>query len=320
LENINDYKRFEYLTHFLCFVVVIFASLVAGYKFDEIIHGNLKESFYANSVLINGTSLSADYNVFAAALILGVISGKYIYDKTKNVFYRFTIIFFQIYILAIVFFSNSRRGVLFIIFAVVLLLTFTFNERNLWKHMKIRMIKNLFIIALPAVLFLFLFNPTSKIVLNNSNTQEIINRINTLTNEKQVVGDRIVRIVFAEDLISSFTFPQLLIGDGFHYLEQYSNHFHTELGADYPHNFLYSTVLYSGIIGLLLIIIFIYKVMRMYLRNFSIMSSFALWFIVLFLFSLTSANTWFSLRLNIILSLLPFLTFTNLKKKFDQTN
>lgn len=316
IKNNSDYRRFEYLCHLLTFLAVSIASLIGGYKFNQILQGNFASNYYAvDGTLINGTSLSQDYNIFASALILGAISGKYLIDKTRNKFVRFLIIAFDLYILVIVFFSSSRRGVLFIFLTLFILLTFSFNQTGYFHQFRRNLLKNIFGVGIPLVLILLLFSRQTDRVFSNDKTVQILNRISTLNNEETVANDRIVRLNYANDLVKSFSWPELIYGNGFLYLNKYSNHFHTQEGSDYPHNFFYSTLLYSGIVGLCLMIFLIIYVSKAYILNFSFVGSFAIWFLILLLFSVTSTNTWYSLRLNIFLTLLPFLTLINSNKR-----
>ena len=118
----------------------------------------------------------------------------------------------------------------------------------------------------------------------------------------------------------SLSINQKLFGGGFDYLEMFGAKF-GEGKYDYPHNPFLSAFLYSGIIGGIAYIWFMFLVFYYYIKYYRYHIYFFICFLVAFYFSFFSANTHFSVPIYAILCIIPFLTkyiVENEKKNAEQ--
>lgn len=89
-----------------------------------------------------------------------------------------------------------------------------------------------------------------------------------------------------------YSWRNRIFGGGFGFLNWYGNYFqHDKTKCDYPHNPFLSILLYSGILGLILYIILVYKVFRIYLSFLKDFPLLPIFFIIVFFFSFFSSAT-----------------------------
>lgn len=111
---------------------------------------------------------------------------------------------------------------------------------------------------------------------------------------QSITVSRTNRFAYGYELFKSFNPTNKMLGKGFSYTTMFSEEFNTEVEHDYPHNFFISTVLYSGIIGLVFILLFLGYVFYTLIKA---KTNFTFLLILLglnFSFFLISGNTIFS--------------------------
>jgi hypothetical protein len=306
--HIVNKEDFHFLLNkifYLTFLFSFITSLCGAYKFLAILNGNELSVFYTDSGdLINGTSLTADYNIFALGLILGVISGKFIYEITLNKIFKNVILLVQIFMLVIVLLSNSRRGFIFIFIALFIMFFYSESRKNKFE------LKKFFLLIILCIIIFSLFENFLNILINNDYSLEIFNRLSTLkTNE--FMSDRVERLDYGYKLINNYSFSELIKGKGFFYFESYSANFNTELGSDHPHNFFLSTFLYGGVISFGIICYLTFRVIQVYLNNLRFFKVLPYWYFLILIVAFTSSSSFFSIKLMIILTLIPFMNFNH---------
>lgn len=121
-------------------------------------------------------------------------------------------------------------------------------------------------------------------------------------------SSRINRWKYSFELfMNDYTLKQKISGKGFDYLKLFGKKF-GEGEYDYPHNPFLDTFLFSGIIGGLIYIWYMIMVIYYYVKYYKKHKFFFYCFSIVFIFSLVSANTHFSIPIFAILSIIPFLT------------
>lgn len=124
----------------------------------------------------------------------------------------------------------------------------------------------------------------------------------------KLAGNRLARWYYGYYLfISEYSLSQKIFGGGFNYMEKFGLKF-KDSKFDYPHNPFIDSFLFSGIIGGLTYLYFIFLVFYNYVKYLKYHPYFFLCFIVVFFFSVVSANTHFSIPIFTFLSLVPFFT------------
>jgi len=104
---------------------------------------------------------------------------------------------------------------------------------------------------------------------------------------------RTLRWKFAWEIYSKeFNIREKIIGGGFKFLNWYGNYFlNDKRKSDYPHNPLFSILLYSGILGLAVYLIFIYYIILYYTRYFTHYPLIVIFSIITFFFSFFSSGS-----------------------------
>ncbi|MCX6254223.1 MAG: O-antigen ligase family protein, partial [Bacteroidia bacterium] len=130
--------------------------------------------------------------------------------------------------------------------------------------------------------------------------------VDTISNS--FIDPRISRWEFAVQIfLKEYNWKQKIFGGGFNFLNWYGYYFDKEkTRSDYPHNPFLSILLYSGIFGLILYIIFMFKVFfyyTIYFKEYKILSVF---FIITFFFSFFSSGSPFDPPMMGFFVILPF--------------
>lgn len=133
---------------------------------------------------------------------------------------------------------------------------------------------------------------------------------------------RVQRFNYAHEVFQSYNPIQKAVGNGFAYIDLFRIKFLTPMGIDkddYPHQFYLSALLYSGYIGLILLLLFtfyfvakLYKVLRRYPEYVGMV-------LLVFYNVLFSYNSIFSLRLFVILMVLTLVVEQRLKKSNESS-
>jgi len=120
---------------------------------------------------------------------------------------------------------------------------------------------------------------------------------------------RYVRWQFAWQIYKKeYNWQERIFGGGFNFLNWYGYYFDNDkTRSDYPHNPFLSVLLYSGIFGLIIYIIFMYKVFYYYIKYFKEYKILAVFFIITFFFSFFSSGTPFDPPIMGFFVMLPFL-------------
>jgi hypothetical protein len=157
----------------------------------------------------------------------------------------------------------------------------------------------------------------SKVVSEDTtyNACKISFNLDTISN--RFIDLRIVRWKFAWQIFTKeYSLNKKIIGGGFNFLNWYGYYFFNDkTRSDYPHNpFLY-ILLYSGILGLSIYIIFLFKVFYYYLKYVRIYPLFFVFFIITFYFSFFSSGCPFDPPIMGFFVILPFFIHSIHKKE-----
>jgi hypothetical protein len=130
--------------------------------------------------------------------------------------------------------------------------------------------------------------------------------LDTISNS--FIGDRASRWEFALKIFSKeYSWKQKLFGGGFNFLNWFGYYFdHDKTRSDYPHNPFLSILLYSGIFGLIIYLILMYKVFYYYIKYLEKYKILIVFFIITFFFSFFSAGSPFDPPVMGFFVILPF--------------
>jgi O-antigen ligase len=107
---------------------------------------------------------------------------------------------------------------------------------------------------------------------------------------------------------TKYNFCHKILGHGFDYLYWYGTKYYPETKRDdWPHNPFITILLYSGIVGLMLYIVFLLKVVSLYYNHINKYSNVFICFIITFFFSFFSAGNPFDPPVMGFFVMLPFL-------------
>lgn len=122
------------------------------------------------------------------------------------------------------------------------------------------------------------------------------------------IAPRTVRWQFAWQILKKeYNWKQKIFGNGFDYLNWYGYYFYNDkTKTDWPHNPFLSVLLYSGIFGLGLYLVLMYKVVAIYLKYIKEYYILFIFFGITFFFSFFSANSPFNPPVMGFFMMLPF--------------
>lgn len=263
----------------------------------------------------NGSSLNMDSNFFALYSFLGIISFLPIITKQLNLLKR---IYIQILILLLIiniFFTFSARSlfILGILFFILILVQLLILKRRSFYKIKYLSINSRF---LTFTLFGLLICMIVVVNQNNLISESLKSgyiKNQTIGNEYNnavLINDafKIDKLKYATEIFKGYNTSQKIIGNGFSYLEEFGNKFkNNNNDFDYPHNPILSSLLYSGLLGSLFVLVFLIISIYyglLYIKKYPLFSS------MLFIssvFILFSGNSIFSVPIFLFLFSLSFL-------------
>jgi hypothetical protein len=139
-------------------------------------------------------------------------------------------------------------------------------------------------------------------------------KLDTLFNP--FLGQRLMRWQFAFQIFSKeYSLTQKMFGGGFSFLNWYGYYFLADKSkSDYPHNPLLYILLYSGLLGLIIYLLFMYKVFYLYLKYFRQTKILFSFFLITLFFTFFSGGNPFDPPMMGFFVILPFF-FHYIQKK-----
>jgi len=288
LGSVNYSLFWKYLST-LVFAGAVLAALLGIVKYRNILSGNVLFSNYNDDVLIIGSSLNSDYNIYSLGLIMAFLLSLNLRSSFKGLFKKSLYFLLNAMIVGSILLSGSRRAVLMVI--VVVLISLFYNRlkklKSQWALGKV--------LILPIVGLGFIAQYSEPIVTSLAESQLIdksIARVFTLKEQLTGENERTLRVDWVLAKLQDASGQDLLLGQGFGYLSKMGTFFSVE-EEDNPHNFVLATLMYAGLIGGIVVVLLIFRALSLAFKQNKTM-----YFVFLFivLFGLTSSNTLFSYR------------------------
>lgn len=253
----DDFESRERLTRRFMTVLVCATTGVAAVglvKFVLLIRGERLEfvESAASGSYPMGTSLTADYNMFALVLLSGLIVAFSRALSAERLAYRLLSCLASLLLFAGGFLSGSRR---FWVMAPLAILAVLANST--WRLGAIRIWRRLFIIALVILALWILMRSyigPFDIESTTMAARGIEARLLSLLTGAEAFESRSLRWEFAYELANV---PNVWVGQGFDYMYYFSCRIGDCITVDYPHNPILSGLLYAGVAGALSVIGFL---------------------------------------------------------------
>lgn len=142
----------------------------------------------------------------------------------------------------------------------------------------------------------------------DSSVEILTKQDNVITSEEVEQTGRIERWKFALRIYwKDYNIQQKIIGNGFDFLSDFGKKFYNDPNRlDWPHNPFISSLLFSGLLGTIIYIIFLIQVVLIYIKSFNKYSVFFFGFLMSFLFVFFSGNNYFDTPLYAMSLISPF--------------
>lgn len=312
--TLGDFELFKQRLFKMLSYVFPFIALLSIYKFYLLTKGaELSFISQGRDGYPSGSSLIKDYNMYSLGMSVGFVALIYYYNKTNSLVIKVLSLISVFLIGASIYLSGSRRGIIILLFLIIYFFFYTVLKKDRVRNVKKRGKK-----IRGIILFFVFFTVLIGTLLNNdykifsSNEFERIEmRSSTILNFEESFSGRTNRWEYGLELVKEFNFSQFLVGQGFIYLDKFQERFNT-LNEDYPHNFLISSLLYSGLIGMFILLILLVFPLIKLLRNLKEVGSEILCIYILTLvYLLNSGNSLFSIRILPIFIIIIALINTN---------
>jgi hypothetical protein len=284
------YDLFQLYVRNIVFFGCCFSALMGLLKYVNILSGRYLNSYYYENQLLSGSSLSPDYNLYSLGLTIGALLSIVLFKKNTKILFKFLYILTIGIIILSILLSGSRRGVLmsgFILFCLV------YSSQILNARKQITLVTFLF---LPMIVLFLISNNWGRIseyLLSTDLLDQGITRVLTLQEELLTENERISRFFWSLDYFSGRTSVEMIFGSGFEYLKMMGRSFSGEL-EDNPHNYLVSSLLYGGILSLVISLLMSYQLIS------STFNHHRIWYpivLVVLTFGLSSSNSMFAMRI-----------------------
>lgn len=316
LNERKQIKDFTVYFQWFCLLSCTIISLIGLTKLLFLINGKKIAIFYTASGNYRwGTSLITDYNVFGIGLLFGLISAFFIYRRTGTLWLKYMLLICCLILSTAAALSGSRRTwlLIFILFAL-LSAKVTFKYLTV-VHFKISKyhIANLFIAIIFFMAIGFYNESISEYFQNKQPAAltKIWNRFRTLEDFFQGqdgIQSRTERFKYAIQIVDEYNIAQLIFGNGSQYHILYGQQFSVS-SLDKPHNILISTLLHSGIVGLIIVVLTILYSTFLYIKhsNFGEVRFFFYLFLIMIFISFSSSDTIFSNKRFLFCLVLPYI-------------
>lgn len=283
---------------------MIFVSVASLLKFYRLLNGVKLDQYFVGDYYPTGTSLVRDYNMYSYAMAFSLIMTLFLLRNTNKMI---SILFYSACLIlnfACIIFAGSRRG--WIVAGLILIILVYSFIKFLLRFSTKRLLKYSF----SALLIIFLSMSISKIFeidLNFSDSyqmQKMIARYETLqlSNPNESLSERTLRWDYAGELYNDYNAAEFIFGSGFDYLPKYASNFNSDTIEDYPHNPFLSALLYSGLVGLIFLLVTFFWGTVMLFKNFKVVGVyFSLIYFISWIYILVSSNSFFSVSLFLIL-------------------
>lgn len=271
----------------IIFAIVTYLSLNKAYQLSL---GNLDRLWTVNGMIIRGSSLNADYNVFAFYFsAVAFISCKLV----RKLKYLSNFIFLVVLIaLIVIVMTGSRRAA--VVFPLFFFVTY------------FKTLSKSFLVIVPTI---YVFRDLILDVVSDKVFLQSWNRILSI-NESGSFSERTNRWDWAIHESMNRNLFEQLIGSGHHYLKDLGQYI-GEVPLDFPHNVLLSCLMYGGLVSLIVMSIWMIFANLYWLRN-KDMFLFSSIFFAEVILSLSSHNNVMSSRFLWLLLIIPLLKGGNL--------
>jgi O-antigen ligase len=295
----EKYKKFISIYHLLIIPVISAVAILCLVNFHLLVTGGTVLFVDMETALwATGTSLSSSYNMFALGMFAGLLAALSSLKECEKFWCKTIVIFFISVIGLTIIFSGSRRA--WIVLAIlgiyglgkVIRGVFSYVFSGILGRFEVRKISTA--IAFAVLVFALVWvGSWYKRTMEFERMYEfgrLKYRLETIFDEEGIFtkafSKRTSLWSYGFDLIDDFNWSEIFWGRGFDYLNSYGLAFGDDEREGGPHNFIISSVLYSGLIGtsflLLLIILSFYKLWidrRIYGKEFILLYLISLAFI-----------------------------------------
>ena len=341
----------------LVFISGVLLASIGLIKYVAFMYG-FSFSWIESTPYPKGTSLVSDYNYFSYYLLLSFLSSIFLIFRKRAIkqsqkwFYLLSLLTIQMAILG----SGSRRGFIVMILLNVILVLLMYKTQH-DKAVNYRYITkctlSVWVCCILAFFSLSLIPASTKVSIVNhlhmnlKNVSESSCKINYRYNtilkgshnykayHKETWGffpgpdpslseapSRIIKFKFALKLFRDAPLKAKLIGGGFSYLVDFGDEFSIpskKLITDYPHNLFLSALLYSGLLGTLILGLLFLQVCWIIFKLKELTLFMVLFFSLSLIFNLFSGNSLFSISIFGFSLLLPLHTYYLQNKKISRT-
>lgn len=148
----------------------------------------------------------------------------------------------------------------------------------------------------------------AKLISEDTTYYPYKNKLEVDTISNNFIAERLMRWEFAIQIIKKeYNLKQKLFGGGFNFLNWFGYRFlNDKTKSDYPHNPFLTIMLYSGVIGLIIYLVFFFSLFKNYIKHLREYYILAIFFIITFFFSFFSAGSPFDPPVMGFFSILPF--------------
>ncbi|CAH0346449.1 hypothetical protein [Bacillus sp. CECT 9360] len=324
--NATTYKRSWYLAKNIVLIMMGIFSLLSLYKYYLLTKGIFLDQFFYNGNYVFGTSLIPDNNMFALSMLIALIFGIALFNQATSKVKKFLYLLPMLPIITSILFSGSRRSYFFIsllaIYGCIRIMISFIKKRNV--------VNNIFIAYFVTFTFVVIFSSAyftgNKIdftqVFEDPQVKTTIDRFATIKPDNALESflPRSDRWGYSFELLNQFPVYQALMGSGFEYLTSYAEKFPSNAVEDYPHNPVLSAMLYSGVLGMsLVVMLIIFSLYQLYKYRDFLGYDFVVVYVITFTFIFVSGNSIFTYKVFMLLTSFTILSRTIFGKKKEAT-
>jgi hypothetical protein len=307
----EKYKKFISIYHILVIPVMSAVSILCLVNFHLLVTGGTVFLIDMETALwATGTSLTGSRNMFALAIFAGLLAAVSSMSECKRSWLKIMIVCSIVLLGLTIIFSGSRRawivlaflGIYGLVKCIEAVINYGFNMIS--GRAGLRGIGKVIVLTITIFTLLWI-GSWYKRTMEFERMQELRKleyRLGTIFDEEGIFTKafsvRTSLWSYGADLIEELNWPEIFFGKGFEYVHSFGLAFASQNKESDPHNFVISSMLYSGLIGtgflLLLLLLSFFKLWidrRIYGKEFILLYLISLAFIGI------GANSIFSMRI-----------------------
>lgn len=310
--DVASFRRFVRIYHYL---VIPLVCLIGIFSLTRLYLATAGGGKYYSGIFdfgrVYGSALDSNHNMYCLGMFFGLYAAWASFCESKGFLIRVLCLLTVAVSVVSIGLSGSRRG--WLVLSVVVLYAVarelkacvtSFIKYPKFFNIKLKMIGSFFGILTIAVFICWgVLSYKDKFMIEDfRKLEKLETRYKSLFSKEgsfsEAFSERSEKWMFAAELMEEYSILENLFGSGFGYLDSYGQRFNSKRSQGDPHNFLISAMLYSGMIGVVLMLsLIIFTFYKLWINKEIYRSEFIFVYLTTLAFLSVGGNSLYSVKI-----------------------